>query len=96
MNMEVEVPQIEISNRTPEVNKLYLIIERLFAKCQEQENTIELLKEEINRLKGHKNKPNIKPSKMDGDKKGNNKGRHNPGRMKALLRSLTNSPLLKF
>jgi hypothetical protein len=81
MNMEVEVPQIEISNRTSEVNKLYLIIERLFAKCQEQENTIELLKEEINRLKGHKGKPKIGSSKMDGDKKGNNKGRHNPGRM---------------
>ncbi len=81
MNMEVEVPQIEISNRTPEVNKLYVIIERLFTKCQEQENTIELLKEEINRLKGHKNKPNIKPSKMENGQKDKGKGRSNTAGM---------------
>jgi hypothetical protein len=81
MNMEVEVPQIEISNRTPEVNKLYVIIERLFTKCQEQENTIELLKEEINRLKGHKNKPKIKPSKMENGQKDKGKGRSNTAGM---------------
>jgi hypothetical protein len=81
MSMEIEIPHIETSNRTPEVNKLYKIISLLFAKCQDQEKMIELLKEEINRLKGHKGKPKINPSKMDSDKKGNNKGRHNPGRM---------------
>ena len=75
MNMEIEVPQIETSNRTLEVNKLYVIIDRLFAKCQEQEAVIELLKEEINRLKGHKGKPNIKPSKMENGQNGKGKGR---------------------
>jgi hypothetical protein len=81
MNMEIEVPQIETSNRTPEVNRLYKIIDLLFAKCQEQEKKIELLTEEINRLKGHKNKPNIKPSKMENSQKGKEKGRSNGGGM---------------
>ena len=61
--MKIELPQIEATKRTPEVDKLYSIIELLFAKCQEQAEMIELLKE-VNRLKGHKNKPKIKPSKL--------------------------------
>jgi len=84
--MEIEIPQIEISKRSPEVNKLYGIIEKLFAKCQEQAEMIELLKEEINRLKGHKNKPKIKPSKMENGKnnKGNAKRNANSMNRKAL------------
>ena len=95
MNMEIEIPQIETSNRTSEVCKLYAVIAQFIAKCQNQEmtlaeqakklqsqaETIALLKEEINRLKGHKNRPDIKPSKMENGKKDKSEKRNNIGGM---------------
>lgn len=86
--MKIELPQIEATKRTPEVDKLYGIIELLFAKCQEQAEMIELLKEEVNRLKGHKNKPKIKPSKLEGGKNKPGTGRNSSNNlnMKALVK----------
>ena len=86
--MKIELPQIVATKRTPEVDKLYEIIELLFAKCQEQAETIELLKEEINRLKGHKNKPKIKPSKLECGKNKPGTGRNGSSNlnMKALTK----------
>jgi hypothetical protein len=100
MNMEIEIPQIEASNRTPEVCKLYVVVAQFIAKCQNQEimlteqakklqsqaEIIALLKEEINRLKGHKNKPNIKPSKMENSQKGKGEGRGGGGMNRKALR----------
>lgn len=77
--MLMEIPKIEDAKRTPEVNQLLGFIEQLLLKMEEQAEKlrqqgemIEILKEEINRLKGQKGKPNIKPSTMEKDKKNKN------------------------
>ena len=80
MEFGIEIPQIEISKRTPEVDKLCDIVDQLVTKCQEQAEMIELLKKEINRLKKHKGRPKIKPSKMENGKKDKKKNRNNYSR----------------
>ena len=77
--MEIKIPQVEAEKRTPETDKLYEIIYRQAETIQKLTTTIELLKEEINRLKGHKGKPNIKSSAMENRKKGSQNRQGNPG-----------------
>ncbi|MBS0350632.1 MAG: hypothetical protein JSR33_05485 [Proteobacteria bacterium] len=47
---------------------------------EEQKHYIEILREEINRLKDHKNKPKIRPSALNSKKrkKQNNHSKRNP------------------
>jgi len=80
--MLIQMPKIEESKQTPEVKQLLVVIEQLFMELEKQAQEIKKLKEinallkaEIDRLKKHKGKPNIKPSTMDkGTNQGNVKG----------------------
>lgn len=77
MEIKIQLPIIEEAERTPTVVKLLGIIEQLLLVIQRQSEEIEVLKDEIRRLKGHKGKPNIKPSKMDEDKRSKVNGQEN-------------------
>ena len=48
-------PEIKLEERTP-------LVDRLVEYIEEQKRYIEILREEINRLKDHKNKPKIRPN----------------------------------
>ena len=63
-----KLPEIPETELTPLVQQLLEIIVRL----REQ---IEELQEEIRRLKGHKGKPPIKPSRMDQEAQGEEAGK---------------------
>ena len=63
--MKIELPDIPESEQTPLVNRLMLIIEQLVQQSQRQQEEINLLKDEINILKGQKKRPVFKASKMD-------------------------------
>ena len=68
------IPPIPLAEQTETVKLLLRIIEQQQAMLAKQEEEIELLKEEIKRLKGHKGKPKVKPSQMNGkEKKGSEK-----------------------
>jgi hypothetical protein len=73
MPHQIEVP---MSERTPIVNQLLDYIE-------EQKKQIDILRDEINRLKGHKGKPVIKPSKLGVKEK--------KGRVSSSKKSTTHS-----
>ncbi len=81
--MDFEIPQVTASERTPLVDKLCHTIDKLIAECLRDKNTIELLKEELNRLKGLKNKPKIKPSKMESKAKKGKEGKKNTATTRA-------------
>ena len=55
-------PEIKLEERTP-------LVDRLVEYIEEQKRYIEILREEINRLKDHKNKPKIRPSTLNSQKK---------------------------
>lgn len=63
-----KLSEIKLEERTP-------LVDRLLEYIEEQKNYIEILREEINRLKNHKNKPKIRPSALNSrnkKKKNNN------------------------
>ena len=62
-SLKPKLPEIPEAELTPLVQQLLGIILR-------QEERIEELQEEIRRLKGHKGKPLIKPSRMDQEAQG--------------------------
>ena len=80
--MLIKIPKIEESKQTPEVKQLLVVMEQLFIELEKQVQEVQklkesnaLLREEIDRLKKHKGKPNIKPSTMEkGTSQGNGKG----------------------
>ncbi len=64
-----KLPEISLQERTP-------LVDRLLEYIEEQKQHIEILREEINRLKNHKNKPKIKPSALNSKKKNNNRNKN--------------------
>lgn len=70
MTARASLPEVPESDRTPVINMLLKIIERQDTVIQKLESEVSSLKSEIKRLKKHKQKPKIKPSKMDKEDKG--------------------------
>src|ERR1700693_4725308 len=64
-----KLPEISLQERTP-------LVDRLLEYIEEQKQHIEILREEINRLKNHKNKDKIKPSALNSKKKKKNNNRN--------------------
>src|ERR1700722_18926908 len=65
MEKRTGIPDIPLENRTPNEKLLLDYIDRQQGMINDLIKDNEILKEEIKRLKGHKGKPRIKPSKMD-------------------------------
>ena len=65
---KLKLPEIPEAELTPLVQQLLGIILRLQEQIEEQQ-------EEIRRLKGHKGKPLIKPSRMDQEAQGEQPGK---------------------
>ena len=61
----IQLPDIADEERTPLVETLLGIIERLALKVQLQEEEILRLKDEVAVVKGEKKRPKFKPSKLD-------------------------------
>lgn len=73
MKIRIGIPNIPLTEQTPTIKLLLVILEQQQEIINQQAEEIEILKEEIKRLKNHKGKPNIKPSQMD-KKKSNDQG----------------------
>jgi uncharacterized small protein (DUF1192 family) len=65
----IQLPKIPEEAKTPFILELVEIIEQLSVANLLQAEEIQLLKDEIARLKGQKPKPNIQPSKLEKDPK---------------------------
>lgn len=80
--LKIQIPDIPPGENTPFVLQLIGSMEQLIVVNQQQAEEIQLLKDEIARLKGHKPKPTIKPSKMgeaSKDKKEKDTSEKRPG-----------------
>jgi len=77
MKIRIGIPSIPLMDQTPTVRLLLSILEQQQEIINQQAAEIEILKEEIKRLKKHKGKPRIKPSQMNKDKS-NNQDSSNP------------------
>lgn len=73
---KIQIPDIPPGEKTPLVLHLVEINEQLIVVTQQQAEEIQLLKDEIARLKGHKPKPTIKPSKIGDASKDKNEIRY--------------------
>ena len=69
MKIPYTIPSIPLADETSTVKVLLGIIEQQQTMLVKQREEIDLLKEEIKRLKGHKGKPKIKPSQMNAKAK---------------------------
>lgn len=69
MKKWIAIPQIPLMEQTPRDKLLLDVIDRQQGMIDDLVKDLEVLKEEIKRLKGHKGKPRIKPSKMNENKK---------------------------
>lgn len=67
MDVKIQLPIIPEEELTPTVKVLLDIISQLVQINEAQRAEIQLLKDEIARLKGRSPKPKIKPSTLDGD-----------------------------
>lgn len=65
MKKRFDLPDIPPDQQTPLVQSLVGIIEGLAEIVSHHEETIDVLKDEIQVLKGEKTRPRFKPSKMD-------------------------------
>ena len=70
---KIEIPKIPEEEKTPVILQLLEIIEQISVANLLQAEEIQLLKDEIARLKGQKPKPKIRPSKLENDRKKNKK-----------------------
>ncbi len=64
---KIEIPEISPEDKSPVVSQLLGIIEQQSALLQRLVEEIQLLRDEIARLKNHKPKPRIPPSKLEKD-----------------------------
>ena len=76
---KIEIPKIPEEEKTPIISPLLGIIEQQSVTIQLQAEQIQLLKDEIARLKGQKPKPKIRPSKLEKDPK-NQKEKESSGK----------------
>jgi hypothetical protein len=68
MKIRIGIPNIPLTEQTPTVKLLLILLEQQQIIINQQADEIEALKEDIKRLKNHKGKPDIKPSQMDKGK----------------------------
>src|SRR5476651_407131 len=68
MKKWIGIPNIPLTEQTSATKLLLDVIDRQQGMINDLIADIDILKEEVKRLKGHKGKPKIKPSKMDKDK----------------------------
>ena len=66
---KIQIPKIIEEEKTPVILQLLEIIEQLSVSNLLQAEEIQLLKDEIARLKGQKPKPKIRPSNLEKDPK---------------------------
>ena len=66
---KIQIPEISEEEKTPVILQLFAIIEQISVANLLQAEEIQLLKDEIARLKGQKPKPKIRPSKLEKDRK---------------------------
>ena len=66
---KIQIPDIPEEEKTPTILQLLEIIEQISVIILSQAEEIQLLKDEIARLKGQKPKPKIRPSKLEKDRK---------------------------
>ncbi len=64
----MELPEIRPEERTPLVEALLGIIRQLLDRVRELEESNQLLRDEIAKLKGQKPRPDIKPSRLETTK----------------------------
>jgi hypothetical protein len=84
----IKLPLIQANEHTPLVGRLLEIIE-------EQKKQLELLKKEVDRLKGHKSKPNIKPSSLEKGSRKGKKGQQQKRTLRGALPNDTRTEILK-
>src|SRR6266849_3140118 len=63
--MKMELPEIRPEERTPLVEALLGIIRQLLDRVRELEESNQLLRDEVAKLKGQKPRPDIKPSRLE-------------------------------
>ena len=73
MSLPIDYSKIPESEETAFVSALLKIVEQQSVTIQQQAELIQHLKDEIAHLKGQKPKPNIRPSKLEKDRKKKNK-----------------------
>jgi hypothetical protein len=69
MKPPIDFSKLSEIEKSPAFSTLIGIVEEQFATIQQQTELIQLLRDEIARLKGQKPKPKIKPSKLEKDPK---------------------------
>lgn len=62
---DLKLPDIQNEDRTPLVDSLLVIIELLVERVRQQDEAIQLLKDEVRILKGEKKRPTFKPSQLN-------------------------------
>jgi hypothetical protein len=67
MDFKIQIPTIPAEELTPTVKALLDIISQCVQIIEAQQTEIQLLKDEIARLKGRSPKPKLKPSKLEED-----------------------------
>ena len=69
MKPPIDFSKLSEIEKSPTVATLIGVVEQQFATIQQQTELIQLLRDEVARLKGQKPKPKIKPSKLEKDPK---------------------------
>ena len=69
MKPPIDFSKLSEIEKSPAVSTLIGIVEQQFTTIQQQTELIQLLRDEVARLKGQKPKPKIKPSKLEKDTK---------------------------
>jgi hypothetical protein len=84
MNVRLQLPTIPESEKTPLIAQLLAFIETQASFLGQQAEQIQLLKDEIARLKGQNPRPKIRPSTLENDRKtaGKRKGKKRSGSKK--------------